>query len=230
VWGLVMPGVGNEQQQRRPATQPEPVRGRGYVGGLNALLTALLPVARAIDATTAWIGKRLAWLILAAVIVSALNATVRKVFDTSSNSWLELQWVLFSMVFLLCSPWTLLANEHIRIDIVNNMLPKRVRDSIDVIGHSFFLIPLAIVMVVTGVPFFLRSVEINEQSGNAGGLPQWPSKALIMIGFAMLLIQGLSELIKRIAVMRNLIPDPHAGQKSSLETEAEELIGAIEKH
>jgi len=225
-----MPGVGNEQQQRRPATQPEPVRGRGYVGGLNALLTALLPVARAIDATTAWIGKRLAWLILAAVIVSALNATVRKVFDTSSNSWLELQWVLFSMVFLLCSPWTLLANEHIRIDIVNNMLPKRVRDSIDVIGHSFFLIPLAIVMVVTGVPFFLRSVEINEQSGNAGGLPQWPSKALIMIGFAMLLIQGLSELIKRIAVMRNLIPDPHAGQKSSLETEAEELIGAIEKH
>ena len=225
-----MPGVGNEQQQRRPATQPEPVRGRGYVGGLNALLTALLPVARAIDATTAWIGKRLAWLILAAVIVSALNATVRKVFDTSSNSWLELQWVLFSMVFLLCSPWTLLANEHIRIDIVNNMLPKRVRDSIDVIGHSFFLIQLAIVMVVTGVPFFLRSVEINEQSGNAGGLPQWPSKALIMIGFAMLLIQGLSELIKRIAVMRNLIPDPHAGQKSSLETEAEELIGAIEKH
>ena len=200
------------------------------MGGLNALLTALLPVARAIDATTAWIGKRLAWLILAAVIVSALNATVRKVFDTSSNSWLELQWVLFSMVFLLCSPWTLLANEHIRIDIVNNMLPKRVRDSIDVIGHSFFLIPLAIVMVVTGVPFFLRSVEINEQSGNAGGLPQWPSKALIMIGFAMLLIQGLSELIKRIAVMRNLIPDPHAGQKSSLETEAEELIGAIEKH
>jgi TRAP-type mannitol/chloroaromatic compound transport system permease small subunit len=200
------------------------------VGGLNALLTALLPVTRAIDATTAWIGKRLAWLILAAVIVSALNATVRKVFDTSSNSWLELQWVLFSMVFLLCSPWTLLANEHIRIDIVNNMLPKRVRDSIDVIGHSFFLVPLAIVMVVTGVPFFLRSVEINEQSGNAGGLPQWPSKALIMIGFAMLLIQGLSELIKRIAVMRNLIPDPHAGQKSSLETEAEELIGAIEKH
>jgi len=200
------------------------------VGGLNALLTALLPVTRAIDATTAWIGKRLAWLILAAVIVSALNATVRKVFDTSSNSWLELQWVLFSMVFLLCSPWTLLANEHIRIDIVNNMLPKRVRDSIDVIGHAFFLIPLAIVMVVTGVPFFLRSVEINEQSGNAGGLPQWPSKALIMIGFAMLLIQGLSELIKRIAVMRNLIPDPHAGQKSSLETEAEELIGAIEKH
>ena len=200
------------------------------MGGLDALLNALLPVTRVVDAVTIWLGKRLAWLILAAVIVSALNATVRKVFDTSSNSWLELQWVLFSMVFLLCSPWTLLANEHIRIDIVNNMLPKRVRDSIDVIGHVFFLLPLATVMILTGVPFFLRSFEINEQSGNAGGLPQWPSKSLIMIGFAMLFIQGLSELIKRVAVMRNLIPDPHAGQKSSLETEAEELIGAIEKH
>jgi TRAP-type mannitol/chloroaromatic compound transport system permease small subunit len=200
------------------------------VGALDALLKALLPVTRVIDAATTWIGKRVAWLILAAVIVSAVNASVRKIFDTSSNSWLELQWVLFSMVFLLCSPWTLLANEHIRIDIVNNLLPKRLRDSIDVIGHAFFLMPLTIIMIVTGVPFFLRSVEINEQSGNAGGLPQWPSKALVMIGFTMLFIQAVSELIKRIAVMRDLIPDPHAGQKSSLETEAEEIIGAIEKH
>jgi len=200
------------------------------VSALDALLKALLPVTRAIDAATTWIGKRIAWLILAAVIVSAVNASVRKIFDTSSNSWLELQWVLFSMVFLLCSPWTLLANEHIRIDIVNNLLPKRVRDSIDVIGHAFFLMPLAIVMIITGIPFFVRSIEINEQSGNAGGLPQWPSKALIMIGFAMLFAQAVSELIKRVAVMRDLIPDPHAGQKSSLETEAEELIGAIEKH
>ena len=200
------------------------------MGGLDALLTALLPVTRAIDAATTWIGKRLAWLILAAVVVSAVNAIVRKVFDTSSNSWLELQWVLFCILFLLCSPWTFLANEHIRIDIVNNMLPKRVRDTIDVVGHAFFLLPLTVVMIITGVPFFVRSLEINEQSGNAGGLPQWPSKALVMIGFTMLLIQCLSELIKRISVMRNLIPDPHAGQKSSLETEAEELIGAIEKH
>jgi TRAP-type mannitol/chloroaromatic compound transport system permease small subunit len=178
----------------------------------------------------AWIGRRLSWLIIAAVLVSAVNATVRKVFDTSSNSWLELQWVLFSVVFLLCSPWTLLANEHIRIDIVNNLLPKRLRDSIDVVGHTFFLLPLTIVMMLTGVPFFLRSYEINEQSGNAGGLPQWPTKALIMIGFTLLMIQGLSELIKRLAVMRDLIPDAHAAQKSSLETEAEEIIAAMEKH
>ena len=199
------------------------------MGALDALLKALLPVTRVVDAATTWIGKRLAWLILAAVVVSAANATVRKIFDTSSNSWLELQWVLFSVVFLLCSPWTLLANEHIRIDIVNNMLPKRLRDSIDVVGHAFFLLPLAIIMIITGIPFFYRSIEINEQSGNAGGLPQWPAKSLVLIGFAFLFVQGISELIKRIAVMRGLIPDPHASQVHALEAEVEHIVEAIEK-
>jgi TRAP-type mannitol/chloroaromatic compound transport system permease small subunit len=187
-------------------------------------------VSRAIDTFTRWTGKRLAWLILAAVVVSAVNAIVRKAFDTSSNSWLELQWVLFSIVFLLCSPWTLLDNEHIRIDIVNNMLPNRVRDIIDLVGHALFLLPLTVVMIITGVPFFLRSFEINEQSGNAGGLPQWPAKSLIMLGFAFLLVQGISELIKRIAVMRGIIPDPHASQVHALEAEVEHLVEAIEKH
>jgi TRAP-type mannitol/chloroaromatic compound transport system permease small subunit len=200
------------------------------VGVLDALLKALLPMTRVIDTVNTWLGKRLAWLILAAVVVSAVNASIRKVFDTSSNSWLELQWVLFSIVFLLCSPWTLLANEHIRIDIVNNLLPKRLRDTIDVVGHAFFLLPLAFIMIITGIPFFLRSYEINEQSGNAGGLPQWPSKALVMIAFTLLLLQGLSELIKRIAVMRNLIPDPHATQVHALEAEVEHLVEAIKKH
>ena len=192
-------------------------------------MQSLLTISRGIDAFTRWVGKRLAWLILVAVVVSALNAIVRKSFDTSSNSWLELQWVLFSIVFLLCSSWTLLDNEHIRIDIVNNMLPKQVRDSIDVIGHAFFLIPLTFVMMITGGPFFMRSVEINEQSGNAGGLPQWPAKSLIIIGFTMLLVQGISELIKRIAVMRGLIPDPHASQVNALEAEIEHLVEAIKK-
>jgi TRAP-type mannitol/chloroaromatic compound transport system permease small subunit len=192
-------------------------------------LQSLLKMSRGIDAFTRWVGKRLAWLILVAVVVSALNAIVRKSFDTSSNSWLELQWVLFSIVFLLCSSWTLLDNEHIRIDIVNNMMPKRVRDSIDVIGHAFFLIPLTVVMIITGGPFFMRSVEINEQSGNAGGLPQWPAKSLIIIGFTMLLVQGISELIKRIAVMRGLIPDPHASQVHAIEAEVEHLVAAIKK-
>ena len=192
-------------------------------------MQSLLKLSRGIDAFTRWTGKRLAWLILVAVIVSALNAIVRKAFDTSSNSWLELQWVLFSVVFLLCSPWTMLDNEHIRIDIVNQMLPKRVRDSIDVIGHVVFLMPLCVVMIITGGPFFMRSVEINEQSGNAGGLPQWPTKSLVIIGFTFLLVQGISELIKRIAVMRGLIPDPHASQVNALEAEVEHLVEAIEK-
>src|SRR5438876_5419958 len=211
-----------------------PLRPQGVVktadanwGGLT--LQALLKLSRGIDAFTRWTGKRLAWLILLAVVISAINAIMRKSFDISSNSWLELQWVLFSIVFLLCSPWTLLDNEHIRIDIVNNLLPKQVRNSIDVIGHAFFLIPLCIVMIITGGPFFMRSVEINEQSGNAGGLPQWPAKSLIIIGFTMLVVQGISELIKRIAVMRDLIPDPHAAQVHALEAEVEHLVEAIEK-
>ncbi|SFO36253.1 TRAP-type mannitol/chloroaromatic compound transport system, small permease component [Bradyrhizobium sp. Ghvi] len=192
-------------------------------------MQALLKLSRGIDAFTRWTGKRLAWMIVLAVVVSALNAVVRKLFDTSSNSWLELQWVLFSIVFLLCSPWTLLDNEHIRIDIVNNTLPKKVRSMIDVIGHLFFLIPLCVIMILTGVPFFERSFEINEQSGNAGGLPQWPTKSLIMIGFAFLLVQAISELIKRIAIMRGLIPDPHESQVSAIEAEVEHLVEAIEK-
>jgi TRAP-type mannitol/chloroaromatic compound transport system permease small subunit len=192
-------------------------------------LQSLLTISRGIDAFTRWLGKRLAWLILVAVVVSALNAIVRKSFDTSSNSWLELQWVLFSIVFLLCSSWTLLDNEHIRIDIVNNLLPKQMRNSIDAIGHAFFLIPLCIVMIITGGPFFMRSFEINEQSGNAGGLPQWPAKSLIIIGFTMLLVQGISELIKRIAVMRGLIPDPHASQVHAIEAEVEHLVEVLEK-
>jgi TRAP-type mannitol/chloroaromatic compound transport system permease small subunit len=190
---------------------------------------SLLKFSQGIDAINTWLGKRLAWLIIVAVIVSSVNATVRKLFDESSNSWLELQWVLFSIVFLLCAPWTLLKNEHIRIDIINSFWPKKVRDSIDVIGHAFFLLPLTIVMIITSVPFFLRSYEINEQSGNAGGLPQWPAKSLIMVGFALLFFQGLSELIKRIAVMRGLIPDPYESQKTGIEAEVEHLVEAIKK-
>jgi TRAP-type mannitol/chloroaromatic compound transport system permease small subunit len=196
-------------------------------GGLP--LQALLTLSRGIDAFTRWTGKRLAWLILLAVVISAVNAIMRKTFDISSNSWLELQWVLFSIVFLMCSPWTLLDNEHIRIDIVSNALPKTARSVIDVIGHAFFLMPLCIVMIITGGPSFMRSFEVNEQSGNAGGLPQWPAKSLVIVGFAFLLVQGISELIKRIAVMRGLIPDPHASQVHALEAEVEHLVEAIEK-
>ena len=170
----------------------------------------------------------IAWLILVVVLISATNATVRKLFDTSSNAWLELQWVLFGVVFLLCAPWTLLSNEHVRIDIINNLLPKKLRNIIELIGHIFFLLPLTIMMVVTSVPFFVRSCRINEQSMNAGGLPQWPAKSLIMIGFALLFLQGISELIKRIAVMQGVIADPHeGGAHSAVEAEAERILAVV---
>ncbi len=188
---------------------------------------ALLALSRVIDAMNARIGRWLAWLILAAVIVSAVNATIRKLFDTSSNAWLELQWVLFGIVFLLCAPWTLLANEHIRIDIVNNMFSQRVRNWIDIVGHAVFLIPLTVVMMITSLPFFLRSQQIYEQSVNAGGLPQWPAKGIILIGFVFLFFQGVSELIKRIAVLRGIIPDPYlhsGGLHAAAESEVERLL------
>lgn len=189
----------------------------------------LLKVSRVIDAVNLRIGKTLSWLILVAVLVSAANAVVRKAFDTSSNAWLELQWVLFSVVFLLCASWTLLANEHIRIDIVNNLLSQRLRNWIDAIGHLFFLLPFAVLMVVTGIPFFLASARVNEQSFSAGGLPQWPAKSLIMIGFGLLALQGISELIKRVAVMRGLIADAQASQQHPLESEVQQLVEAIER-
>ncbi len=192
-------------------------------------MRALLRLSGVIDAINTQIGKWVAWAILAAVAVSAVNATVRKVFDMSSNSWLELQWVLFSAVFLLCASWTLRDNEHIRIDIVNNQLPRGLRNTIELVGHTFFLLPLTIVVLVTGIPFFTESFAINEQSASAGGLPQWPAKSLIMIGFAMLLAQCISELIKRVAIIQGLIPDPHATQVHALEAEVEHVVEAMRK-
>lgn len=189
-----------------------------------------LAISRAIDAFNSWAGRWLSWLIVAAVIISTVNAIVRKVFDMSSNSFLELQWVLFSIVFLMCSPWTLLNNEHIRIDIINHRLPLTVRSWIDFIGHSLFLLPFAAIMLYMAVPFFLASLRVNEQSFSAGGLPQWPAKSLIMLAMLMLLAQGISELIKRIAVMRGLMPDPNAAALSAHEAakaEAERLLKSI---
>jgi len=198
-------------------------------GGSGNWVRALLSLSRAIDAINVQIGRWCAWAILLAVAISAINAVVRKVFDMSSNAWLEAQWVLFSLVFLLCASWTLRDNEHIRIDIVNNLLPRWLRNTIEIVGQTFFLLPLTIVIIITGVPFFIGSFTINEQSTNAGGLPQWPAKSLIVIGFAMLFAQAISELIKRIAAMRGLIPDPHATQVHALEAEVEHVIEAMRK-
>jgi TRAP-type mannitol/chloroaromatic compound transport system permease small subunit len=199
------------------------------VRSFNSLIQSLLPLTRVIDAFNRAVGQYLSWLILIAVLVSATNATVRKLFDTSSNSWLELQWVLYSVVFLMCAPWTLLDNEHIRVDIINNLMPTWLRNTIDLIGHTLFLLPLTVVMIITGVPFFEKSYEIGEQSMNAGGLPQWPAKSLIMIGFTILLFQAISEIVKRLAIMRGLMEDPHAAKTSALEAEVEHIVDAIEK-
>ena len=203
----------------KPAAKIDP--GRGQMGGL-------LRISRAIDALNTWLGRYIAWAILLAVIISAVNAIVRKVVGTSSNVWLELQWILFGAVFLLCSPWTLLSNEHIRIDVVSSLLPKSVRNWIDVIGHVLFLIPIGLVMMWTGWPFFFRSLLQNEQSNNAGGLPQYPSKLFVPLCFTLLFIQGISELIKRLAIMRGELADVSGGgHHEAAEAEAARLRDAL---
>lgn len=164
-------------------------------------MQALIALSRAIDWLNGHIGRWVAWLVVAAAVISAGNAVIRKLFDTSSNAWLEAQWLLFGMVFLLAAPWTLSVNEHIRIDVVSTRLPLSVRNAIEIIGHVFFLLPIAAVVVYLSWPFFVTSWLQNEQSLNAGGLPQWPAKLLIPLGFALLFVQGISELIKRIAII-----------------------------
>jgi TRAP-type mannitol/chloroaromatic compound transport system permease small subunit len=171
----------------------------------------LLALSRQIDRLSGAVGRSAAWLIVVAALISAVNAVVRKTFDWSANSLLEVQWWLFAVVFLLAAPWTLAVNEHIRIDVVNSRLSPRTRNIIELVGHIFFLLPMAAMIVYTSSIFFATSYMQNEQSPNAGGLPQWPIKALIPIAFALLFAQGLSELIKRIAIMRGDIEEtlPH---------------------
>ncbi len=152
------------------------------------------------------------WLVLTAVLVSSLNAASRYLFNLSSNAWLELQWYLFGAVVLLGAAYTLQQNEHIRIDILNSRLRPRTRHIIDIIGHALFLLPICILIVWLGVPFFIRSFVSGEISASAGGLIIWPAKILIPAGFGLLLAQALSELVKRIAVMQGRIEDPYVAK------------------
>jgi TRAP-type mannitol/chloroaromatic compound transport system permease small subunit len=186
----------------------------------------LLSISRVIDTVNGRVGRWVAWLILVAVMVSTVNAVTRKLFDMSSNAWLELQWVLFGAVFLLCSPWTLMSNEHIRIDIVNSRLSKGTRNWIDLLGHAVFLLPFCVIMVITSWPFAQRSFLLNEQSLNAGGLPQWPAKFLVFLGFVLLTAQGISEFIKRLAIMRGDLEDTTSGggHHEAAEAEARRLL------
>jgi TRAP-type mannitol/chloroaromatic compound transport system permease small subunit len=171
-------------------------------------LGALLRLSRLIDAINERIGHVVYWMILLSVLVSSGNAIIRYSLDRSSNAWLELQWYLFAAVFLLCSGYTLLRNEHIRIDIVAGRFSARTQTWIDIIGTVLFLLPMALIIMKLGWPVFLDSFMRHEMSSNSGGLIRWPVKLLIPVGFFLLSMQGISELIKRIAFLMGLIPDP----------------------
>lgn len=168
----------------------------------------LLAVSRAIDAVTGFIGHHIRWLILAAVLVSAINAISRKAFDISSNAWLEMQWYLFGAVFLLAAAYTLQRNGHVRIDIISSRLSERAREWIDLICHIVMLLPLVLVMIWLSWPFFVESYQGNEISANAGGLMVWPSKLFVLLGFVLLLLQAISEIIKRIGFLTGALKEP----------------------
>jgi TRAP-type mannitol/chloroaromatic compound transport system permease small subunit len=160
-----------------------------------------LALSRGIDAVTTFIGRSVSWLILVVVLVSAGNAIVRKAFNISSNGWLEIQWYLFGAIFMLAAAWALQRNDHIRVDIISGMLSRRTRDWIDFLGHIFMLLPFTVLMVWLLIPYVRLSYTSGEYSPNAGGLLLWPAKALLLAGFVLLIAQGLSELIKRGAIL-----------------------------
>jgi TRAP-type mannitol/chloroaromatic compound transport system permease small subunit len=190
-------------------------------------LNALLALSRLIDRINERIGRTVMWLVLVAVTVSAINAIVRKVFNMSSNAFLEAQWYMFSAIFLLCAAYTLQRNEHIRIDVIAGKLSKRAQTWIDILGTIFFLTPMALLIMVLSWKVFTMSYVSNEVSTNAGGLPIWPARALVPVGFFLLLLQGLSELIKRFAFLKGLIPDPT--EKVLSKSAEDELAEAIRR-
>ncbi len=170
-------------------------------------MTILLRMSSWIDAVNAFIGKSVSWLILFAVMISAGNAVIRKVYDTSSNAWLEMQWYLYGAVFMLAAAYTLQRNEHVRIDVAVSGLSKRTRDWIDLFGHIFLLMPFVILMIWLCWPYAMNSWRSGEVSVNAGGLVLWPAKILLLAGFILLFAQGVSEIIKRWAIIKGIIED-----------------------
>ncbi len=191
-------------------------------------MTALLKLSQLIDGLSERVGRSIYWLILAAVLVSAINAIVRKAFDMSSNAFLEMQWYMFSAVFLLGSGYTLMRQEHIRIDIIYGKFSRRTQVWIDIFGTVVFLMPMCLMFIYLSWPFFMHSIQGGEVSANAGGLILWPVKALMPLGFVLLTLQGCSELIKRLAFQAGLAPDP--GEKKQDKSAEEELAEAIKAH
>jgi TRAP-type mannitol/chloroaromatic compound transport system permease small subunit len=194
-------------------------------------MSALLRLSALVDAFNGLIGKLIRWLVLAAVLISAGNAIIRKTFNTSSNAWLEIQWYLFAAVFLLGAGYAFMRNVHVRIDFISSKLSKRTNAIIDALGIIVFLIPLCLILIGLSWPLFTGALASGEMSQNAGGLIRWPAYLLMPLGFGILLMQAFSELIKRIAFLRGLIPEPISVEsgKSDEELLAEELALEAEK-
>lgn len=191
-------------------------------------MQGLLKLSGLIDGLSERVGRNIYWLILFAVLVSSINAIIRKIFDMSSNAFLEMQWYMFSGVFLLGAGYTLLRQEHIRIDVIYGRFSRRTQVWIDIFGTVVFLLPVCLMFIYLSWPFFWHSWQSGETSANAGGLILWPVKALMPLGFLLLLCQGCSELIKRLAFQAGLAPDP--GEKKQDKTAEEELAEAIKAH
>lgn len=188
-------------------------------------MNALLKFSRAVDWLNSQIGKYVIWLILASTVISAVNAIVRKAFNVGSNAFLEIQWYLFAASFLIAAAYTLLNGEHVKIDVVYSRFSKRTQTKIDIFGFACFLTPVCVAILYYGIPFALQGYRSGEMSSNAGGLVRWPVYAMIPLGFSLLLLQGWSELIKRVAFLQGLIEDPTA--KKIEKTAEEELAEAI---
>ena len=188
-------------------------------------MSSLLSLSRLIDRLNERIGQLFYWLILLTVLISAANAVVRKIFNYSSNGLLEIQWYLFSAIFLFLAGYTLLRNEHVRIDVIAGRLSKRAQTWIDILGTLFFLLPMALLVMWLSWPVFVDAFQRNEVSTNAGGLIVWPARLLVPLGFALLVAQGVSELIKRVAFLKGMIPDP--SEKHIVKTAEEELAEDI---
>ncbi|MBX3609977.1 MAG: TRAP transporter small permease subunit [Hydrogenophaga sp.] len=187
-------------------------------------MKALLSLSALIDRLNELVGRLMMWFVLAATLISAGNAIVRKLFGVSSNAWLEVQWYLFAAVFMLGGGYAFLRNVHVRIDFLSSKFSARTRNWIDIIGILVFLFPLCVLMFREGWPVFMRGWESGEVSSNAGGLIRWPVYLLIPVGFAVLMVQGLSELIKRVAFLTGSAPDPLAHKEPD---EAEQLMEDI---
>lgn len=190
-------------------------------------MKGLLALSRAIDALNENIGKLTYWLILVAVLISTGNAIVRYSLNMSSNSWLEIQWYLFSFVFLFCAGYTLLHNQHVRIDILTGHLSGRAKAWIDIFGTLFFLLPMAIVIMWLSWPVFTDAYRSHEVSTNAGGLIVWPARLMVPVAFFLLVLQAVSELVKRIAFLLGMIPDP--SEKDEGPTPEELLAAELRK-